>query len=54
MWDEITAYCNQDLAERSILQKYEFVPQIPLTSIGKIDYRVLEKEAEMKEAKKIK
>ena len=40
---EILKYCHDDLAERSIPEDFEFVQQLPLTSMGKIDYRALEK-----------
>ena len=39
---EIIQYCHEDLAERSVPQDFEFVQQLPLTSMGKIDYRALE------------
>ena len=41
---EILNYCHEDLAERSVPQDFEFVEQLPLTSMGKIDYRALEDE----------
>ena len=41
---EITNYCHEDLAERSVPQDFEFVDQLPLTSMGKIDYRALEEQ----------
>lgn len=42
---KILEYCHEDLAERSVPQDFEFVDQLPLTSMGKIDYRVLENQA---------
>lgn len=39
---EIKKHCHEDLAERSVPQDFEFVQQLPLTSMGKIDYRALE------------
>lgn len=49
IWADIVKYCEQDLAERAIPLEYEFVDQLPYTSIGKVDYRALE-ERTAKEA----
>ncbi len=43
--DEIMDLCKEDLAERAVPDKIVFVDELPLTSLGKVDYRALEKEA---------
>lgn len=47
---EIINICNDDLAEKSVPQDFTFVQHLPLTSMGKIDYRALEQQAEQKKA----
>ena len=42
-WDEILGICADELAERSVPQAHEIISEMPLTSIGKIDYKALEK-----------
>ena len=49
IWNEIIQYCNQDLAERSVPQAHAFISCMPLTSLGKIDYRALEEKAAKEE-----
>ena len=49
--DDVLALCKKELAERSIPYSFDFVESLPLTSIGKIDYRALEKMAEEMEHK---
>lgn len=44
----IIDYCKEILPEHMLPAKIFFVNSIPLTAAGKIDYRVLEKEAEEK------
>ncbi len=43
---ELIALCQRDLPEYSQPEDYIFRDAVPLTPIGKIDYRALEKEAE--------
>lgn len=43
---EIIALCNEKLPERDMAKKYIFIEQIPLTSVGKVNYLALEKIAE--------
>lgn len=38
--------CKGSLAERALPDKIIFVDELPLTFLGKVDYRALEKEAE--------
>ena len=40
---ELIAMCKAELAERSVPEDVEFLNELPLTSIGKVDYRALEK-----------
>lgn len=39
-------YCDNNLAENMRPRFYEFIDILPLTPVGKVDYRALEKEAE--------
>lgn len=43
VWNEIVKICGEEMAERAVPQGHEFVTELPLTSIGKVDYRKLEK-----------
>lgn len=42
----LDAFCREHLPERDCALAYRFIDALPLTSIGKVDYRVLEKEIE--------
>ena len=48
IWNQILELCKEDMAERAIPQEHEFVKSLPLTSMGKVDYLALEKQAEGK------
>lgn len=39
-------YCDNNLAENMRPRFYEFIDKLPLTPVGKVDYRALEKQAE--------
>ncbi len=41
--------CKKNLSNHCIPEKIFFLPQLPLTPIGKVDYRALEKLAEEKQ-----
>lgn len=41
---ELRRFCTDNMPERFRPEKYEFVSNYPLTKIGKIDYRALERE----------
>ena len=43
--DAIDAYSKERLPERDCALEYRFVSEIPLTPIGKVDYRALEQQA---------
>ena len=43
--EEIDKLCKQHLPGRDVAQVYKVIPALPKTSIGKIDYRTLEKES---------
>ncbi|SFQ41302.1 long-chain acyl-CoA synthetase [Butyrivibrio proteoclasticus] len=43
--DELRSICERELPEYALPVEYNYIPSLPLTSIGKIDYRVLEKKA---------
>lgn len=45
---EIDDFCRQRLPERDLAQRYEFIDAIPLTAVGKVDFRELEKRAKQK------
>lgn len=45
---ELLQLCTQNLPEYSIPYKFEIVDQLPLTPVGKVDFRTLEKMAEEK------
>ena len=40
--EEIRNMCLSNLAERAVPESFEFVSEIPLTAIGKIDFKKLE------------
>ena len=42
--NEIKEYCKKNLANYMLPKEYEFRESLPKTMIGKVDYRVLEKE----------
>lgn len=42
-WDEILKICSEEMAERSVPQAHEIIDSMPVSSIGKIDYKALEK-----------
>ena len=44
--DKIDVFCKQRLPERDVAMAYRFCDKLPLTLVGKVDYRALEKEAE--------
>jgi len=44
--NEIRAYCEKELDKYHRPVKYYFIDKVPLTKVGKVDYRALEKEAE--------
>ena len=43
---ELDRFCKESLPERDCPMDYRFVDKLPMTLIGKIDYRALEKQAE--------
>lgn len=43
---ELDLFCKESLPERDCPMAYRFVDKLPMTLIGKIDYRALEKQAE--------
>lgn len=43
---ELKELCKEDLPENSNPQEFRIVDSLPLTPVGKVDYRVLEKEVE--------
>jgi len=43
--EEIISICKSHVHANEIPQHFEFVDQLPLTTLGKIDYRMLEVEA---------
>ena len=43
---ELIKVCKNDLPDYAQPQEYVFCSSLPLTSVGKIDYRALEKQAE--------
>jgi len=44
--ENIDLFCKQRLPERDVAMAYRFIEKLPLTLVGKVDYRALEKEAE--------
>lgn len=42
---ELRDLCKSELPEYSLPSKYEFIDAMPLTAVGKIDFRALEKLA---------
>ncbi len=46
--DELLAICQKALPEYSQPGGFKIVPEIPLTSVGKVDYRILEEMAKKK------
>lgn len=44
--NEIDAFCKAQLPERDCAMAYRFVESIPMTLVGKVDYRALEKQGE--------
>ncbi|MBE6976963.1 MAG: acyl--CoA ligase [Ruminococcaceae bacterium] len=44
--EEIDRFSKVHLPERDVAMAYRFVDKLPLTLVGKVDYRALEKEAE--------
>lgn len=40
--NEIDEYCKRYLPERDVAMKYCYIDEIPLTSVGKVDYRAIE------------
>ncbi len=45
---EIRKLCQSKLSERAIPDLFEFLPELPLTPMGKIDYKKLEKKEDVK------
>ena len=43
---ELFKVCKNNLPERAVPENFIFIDKMPLTPIGKVDYRALEKEAE--------
>lgn len=43
---DIDVFCKKQLPERDVAMAYRFCEQLPLTLVGKVDYRALEKEEE--------
>ena len=41
---EIRELCTTKLAERAVPYYFEFIDELPMTMMGKVDYRKLEKE----------
>ncbi len=50
---ELQELCTRELPEYAQPEEYRFVEDLPMTSIGKIDYQKLEEEASMKEKEDI-
>ena len=48
--EEILAYCAQHIAKYAMPRELEFRTELPKTLVGKVAYRVLEEEANAKEA----
>ena len=44
--DKIDVFCKQRLPERDVAMAYRFCDKLPLTLVGKVDYRALEKEVD--------
>ncbi len=44
--EELRSMCERELPEYAIPIEYNFIPSLPLTAIGKVDYRTLEKKAQ--------
>ena len=44
--EDIDSFCKKQLPERDVAMAYRFCDKLPLTLVGKVDYRALEKEAE--------
>lgn len=44
--ENIDQFCKQRLPERDVAMAYRFIEKLPLTLVGKVDYRALEKKAE--------
>ncbi len=42
--DKIDVFCKQRLPERDVAMAYRFCDKLPLTLVGKVDYRALEQE----------
>lgn len=49
---EIANLCHEKLAEYSQPEEIEFIDTLPLTPIGKVDYRALEEKAKVKQLKR--
>lgn len=43
---DLDAFSKERLPERDVAMQYRFIEKLPLTPVGKVDYRALEKEAE--------
>jgi len=43
---EVLELCKSKLAERAVPYYFEFVDELPMTLMGKVDYRTLEKQEE--------
>ena len=48
LMNEISAYCKKELDKYHRPAKYYFIDKVPLTKVGKVDYRSLEKLAEQR------
>jgi long-chain acyl-CoA synthetase len=44
--NELRRLCERELPEYALPVEYNYIPSLPLTAIGKIDYRTLEKKAQ--------
>ncbi|MBQ0109262.1 MAG: long-chain fatty acid--CoA ligase, partial [Clostridiales bacterium] len=43
---DLDTFSKERLPERDVAMQYRFIEKLPLTPVGKVDYRALEKEAE--------
>lgn len=42
---ELTGYCRENLPEYMLPEQIEYLPDLPRTERGKVDYRALEQQA---------
>ena len=43
---DLDAFSKERLPERDVAMQYRFIDKLPLTPVGKVDYRALEQQAE--------